>query len=178
SSWAVPYGINMYEMTRSEASQLIMIGLIGALIGAPLTSWLAGRLETIKKLYIGVQMAVLLSWLSFLLWKGHPSLILLIILFFIIGFGYGASALTFAAVRQTFPITESGIVSGFANTGGFLSAALLPIIFGYVLDYFQSTSGYIGDGYYYGFITPVVFSAIGLMGVLLLKEQHMIADLQ
>ncbi len=174
SSWAVPYGINMYEMTRSEASQLIMIGLIGA----PLTSWLAGRLETIKKLYIGVQMAVLLSWLSFLLWKGHPSLILLIILFFIIGFGYGASALTFAAVRQTFPITESGIVSGFANTGGFLSAALLPIIFGYVLDYFQSTSGYIGDGYYYGFITPVVFSAIGLMGVLLLKEQHMIADLQ
>ncbi|WP_342550534.1 MFS transporter [Lysinibacillus sp. FSL M8-0216] len=178
SSWAVPYGINMYEMTRSEASQLIMIGLIGALIGAPLMSWLAGRLETIKKPYIGVQMAVLLSWLSFLLWKGHPSLILLIILFFIIGFGYGASALTFAAVRQTFPITESGIVSGFANTGGFLSAALLPIIFGYVLDYFQSTSGYIGDGYYYGFITPVVFSAIGLMGVLLLKEQHMKADLQ
>jgi len=167
SSWAVPYGINMYEMTRSEASQLIMIGLIGA----PLTSWLAGRLETIKKPYIGVQMAVLLSWLSFLLWKGHPSLILLIVLFFIIGFGYGASALTFAAVRQTFPITESGIVSGFANTGGFLSAALLPIIFGYVLDYFQSTSGYLGDGYYYGFITPVVFSAIGLIGVLLLKEK-------
>lgn len=171
SSWAVPYGIDMYEMTRSEASQLIMIGLIGALIGAPLMSGVAGWLGTIKRPYIAIQITVLLSWFSFLIVKGHPSFWGLIVLFFIIGFGYGASALTFAAVRQTFPITESGIVSGFANTGGFLSAALLPIIFGYVLNYFQSTSGYLGDGYYYGFITPVVFSSIGLMGVLLFKEK-------
>jgi len=177
SSWAVPYGINMYEMTRSEASQLIMIGLIGALIGAPLTSWLAGWLETIKRPYIVVHIAVLLSWFSFLLYKGQPSIFWLIVLFFIIGFGYGASALTFAAVRQTFPITESGIVSGFANTGGFLSAALLPIIFGYVLDYFQDATGNLSDGYYYGFISPVIFSIIGLIGVLFLKEKHIKADL-
>lgn len=170
SSWAVPYGMNMYEMTRSEASQLIMMGLIGAIIGAPLTSWISSRLETIKRPYIIVHITVLLGWLSFLLCKGHPSLFLLIILFFIIGFGYGASALTFAAVRQSFPIKESGIVSGFANTGGFLSAVLLPLIFGYILDYFQSTSGNPGDGYYYGFIIPVIFSIIGLIGVSVFKE--------
>lgn len=170
SSWAVPYGMNMYEMTRSEASQLIMMGLIGAIIGAPLTSWISSRLETIKRPYIIVHITVLLGWLSFFLCKGHPSLFLLIILFFIIGFGYGASALTFAAVRQSFPIKESGIVSGFANTGGFLSAVLLPLIFGYILDYFQSTSGNLGDGYYYGFIIPVIFSIIGLIGVSVFKE--------
>ncbi|WP_445478287.1 MFS transporter [Lysinibacillus irui] len=171
SSWAVPYGIDMYEMTRSEASQLIMIGLIGALLGAPLMSGVAGWLGTIKRPYIAIQITVLLSWFSFLIVKGHPSFWGLIVLFFIIGFGYGASALTFAAVRQTFPITESGIVSGFANTGGFLSAALLPIIFGYILDYFQAATGNVSDGYYYGFVSPVLFSVIGLMGVLLLKEK-------
>ena len=172
SSWAVPYGMNMYEMTRSDASQLIMIGLIGALIGAPLTSWISSRLGTIKRPYIVVHIAVLLGWFSFLLFNGLPSLFLLILLFFIIGFGYGASALTFAAVRQSFPVTEYGIASGFANTGGFLSAVLLPIIFGYILDYFQSTSGNLGDGYYYGFITPVIFSIIGLIGVILFKEKR------
>ncbi|KUF30055.1 MULTISPECIES: MFS transporter [unclassified Lysinibacillus] len=172
SSWAVPYGINMYEMTRAEASQLIMIGLIGALMGAPLTSWVAGWLGTIKKPYIVVHIAVLVSWFAFLLLKGHPSIFMLIVLFFIIGFGYGASALTFAAVRQTFPLAESGIVSGFANTGGFLSAALLPIMFGYILDYFQSASGNISDGYYYGFISPVAFSVMGLIGVMLFKERR------
>lgn len=172
SSWAVPYGINMYEMSRSEASQLIMIGLVGALIGAPLMSWIAGWLGTIKRPYIVVHIAVLTSWFAFLLLKGHPSIFMLIVLFFIIGFGYGASALTFAAVRQTFPLNESGIVSGFANTGGFLSAALLPIIFGYILDYFQAATGNVSDGYNYGFISPVIFSFIGLMGVLLLKEKR------
>ncbi|TQR16326.1 MFS transporter [Psychrobacillus vulpis] len=172
SSWAVPYGMNMYEMTRSGASQLIMIGLIGALIGAPLISWISSRLETIKRPYMVVHIAVLLGWFSFLLFNGHPSFFLLIILFFIIGFGYGASALTFAAVRQSFAIKESGIVSGFVNTGGFLSAVLLPIIFGYILDHFQSTSGNQVDGYYYGFITPVIFSIIGLIGVISYKEKR------
>ncbi|MEG0473072.1 MAG: MFS transporter, partial [Solibacillus sp.] len=172
SSWAVPYGMNMYEMTRSEASQLIMIGLIGALIGAPLLGWISSWLGMIKKPYIIVQITVLIGWFTFLLCKGKPTLYLLILLFFIIGIGYGASALTFAAVRKSFPLKDSGIVSGFANTGGFLSAVLLPIIFGLILDYFQSTSGNLLDGYYYSFITPVLFSLIGLLGIMIYKEKH------
>ena len=176
-SWAVPYGMNVYGMTRSDASELIMIGLIGALIGAPLTSWISSRLETIKRPYIVVHMVILLAWSCFLLFNGHPPLFLLVLLFFIIGYGYGASALTFAVVRQSFPISESGIVSGFANTGGFLSAVLLPIIFGNILDHFQSASGSIADGYYYSFITPVIFSIIGLIGVSCIKEKRQSQDL-
>ncbi len=175
-SWAVPYGMNIYGMTRSDASELIMFGLIGALIGAPLTSWISSRLETIKRPYIVVQLIILLSWCCFLLFSGHPPLWGLFVLFFIIGYGYGASALTFAIVRQSFPISESGIVSGFANTGGFLSAVLLPIIFGFILDYFHSSSGSIASGYYYSFFTPVVFSVIGLIGVACIKETRGDAD--
>lgn len=172
SSWAVPYGMNIYGMTRSGASQLIMIGLIGALIGAPLTSWISSRLETIKRPYVVVHITGLLSWAAFLLFEGIPPFFMVIMLFFIIGFGYGASALTFAVVRKSFPIIESGLVSGVANTGGFLSAVLLPSIFGMVLDYYQTASGSIGDGYYYGFSIPVIFSIIGLVGVILIKEKR------
>lgn len=171
-SWAVPYGMNVYEMTRSEASQFIMIGLIGALIGAPLTSWISSRLGTIKKPYVIVHLLIVGCWSCFLLFRGSPPIHMLILLFFFIGFGYGASALTFAIVRQSFPIIESGIVSGFANTGGFLSAVLLPSIFGSILDHFQSALGSIGDGYYYGFMTPVIFSVIGLIGVSLIKVKR------
>ena len=171
SSWAVPYGMNMYGMTRSDASQLIMIGLIGALIGAPLSSWISARLETIKQPYIVVHSTLFVGWSTFLLFKGNPPLSLLVVLFFIIGLCYGASTLTFAVVRQSFPIMESGLVSGFANTGGFLSAVLLPSIFGNVLDYFQATSGSLGDGYYCGFFIPVVFSLIGLIGVSSIKDK-------
>ena len=169
-SWAVPYGMNLYGMTRSDASQLILISLIGALIGSPLFSWISSKLEMIKRPYIVVYIILTLSWSTFVLFKGNPPLFLLTLLFFVIGLMYGANALTFAAVRKSFPIKESGIASGFANTGGFLSAVLLPSIFGYVLDHFQFASGSVGEGYYYGFITPVIFSMIGLIGVIFMKE--------
>ncbi|GHI00333.1 MFS transporter [Neobacillus kokaensis] len=170
SSWAVPYGMNVYGMTRSDASQLILIGLVGALIGSPFVSWISSRLGTIKQPYIVFHIILLLCWSTFLIFHGNPPFSLLILLFFIIGLAYGANSLTFASVRQTFPLKESGIVSGFANTGGFLSAVLLPSIFGIVLDHFQSVSNSIAEGYYYGFITPVIFSIAGLIGVILLKE--------
>ncbi|MGO4889471.1 MFS transporter [Anaerobacillus sp. MEB173] len=178
SSWGVPYGMHVYGMTRSDASQLIMLGLIGALIGAPLGSWISSRLGTIKRPYIIVHIILLLSWSVFLLFNGNPPLAMLTMLFFIIGLAYGANALTFAAVRQSFPIKESGIVSGFANTGGFLSAVLLPSIFGKVLDHFQAVSGSISHGFYYGFITPVVFSIIGLIGVICIKEKRQCQEIK
>jgi sugar phosphate permease len=54
-SWAVPFGMNVYGLSRSDASQLIMIGLFGAILGAPLTSWISNRLGSIKKPYIVVK---------------------------------------------------------------------------------------------------------------------------
>lgn len=163
-SWAVPYGMNMYGMTRSDASQFVLIGLVGALIGAPLSGYVSSRLGMIKRPYIFVHLMIVLCWSTFLFTNANPSVHFLVILFFVIGLMYGANALTFATVRQSFPLNESGIASGFANTGGFLSAVLLPTIFGFVLDHFH--------GYYYGFITPVVFSIIGLIGVLMIKEKR------
>ncbi|MCM3584641.1 MFS transporter [Mesobacillus maritimus] len=170
-SWAVPYGMNLYGMTRTNASQLVLVGLVGALIGAPLAGWISSRLGMIKKPYIVVHALIVLCWSTFLVTDANPPVLFLTILFFVIGLAYGANALTFASVRQSFPLHESGIASGFANTGGFLSAVLLPSIFGLLLDYSQSATGSIGDGYYFGFITPVLFSSLGLIGVLMLKEK-------
>lgn len=167
-SWAVPYGMQLYDMTRSEASQLIMIGLIGALIGAPLTTWIASRIGSIKRPYITVHIMVLISWFSFFLFGGTPPNSILVVLFFVIGYGSGASALTFVIVRKSFELKEVGVVAGFANTGGFLSAVLLPSMFGKVLDHFNTLDSSVG--YHYGFVIPVLFSMIGLAGVLLLKE--------
>lgn len=163
-SWAVPYGMSMYGMTRTDASQLILIGLVGALIGAPLAGWISSKLGMIKRPYIFVHLLIVICWSTFLFTNANPPVSFLTVLFFVIGLAYGANALTFAAVRQSFPAHESGIATGFANTGGFLSAVLLPSIFGVILDHFQ--------GYYYGFITPVVFSMIGLIGVLMVKEKR------
>lgn len=168
-SWAVPYGMHVFDMTRSGASQFVMIGLFGAMIGAPLTSWISSRLGTIKKPYILVHIIVFLSWSAFLLFNGKPPYFMLIALYFLIGYGNGASALTFAVVRKSFDVKEVGVVSGFANMGGFISAVLLPSAFGKVLDHFQGAEASVG--YFYGFMIPALFALIGLIGGLLIKEK-------
>nr|WP_245350096.1 MFS transporter [Cytobacillus eiseniae] len=169
-SWAVPYGMHVYGMARSDASQLIMIGLIGALIGAPITSWMAGRFGSIKKPYTAIHFVSVLSWAAILLFGGVPPFPILVILFFIIGYCNGANTLTFAVVRQSFDRKEVGLASGFANTGGFLSAVLLPSIFGKILDHFHAAPIHVG--YFYAFIIPVLFSMLGLLGGFLIKEQR------
>lgn len=172
SSWAVPFGMTMYGMTRTESSQLGLIGLVAALIGAPLFGWISSKLGRIKRPYVVAHLINLLCWTIILFMKTSMSIFLLIMLFLVIGLVYGANSLTFAAVRQSFPLEESGLATGFANTGGFLSAVLLPSLFGMTLDYYQSTFGNITAGYSYGLIIPAVFSFIGLFGVLMIQEKR------
>ncbi|WNB90986.1 MFS transporter [Bacillus sp. NEB1478] len=168
-SWGVPYGIHVFDLSRSEASQLIMYGLFGAMIGGPLISWITSRLDSIKRIYILIHIVVFFSWIGLFLSGIKPSFIMVVILLLFIGFGNGASSLTFAVVRKSFPMTEVGVAAGFANMGGFLSAVLLPSIFGSVLDLFPQHS--INAAYHYGFIIPVLFSLMGLFGVILIKEE-------
>lgn len=167
-SWGVPYGIHVFDMPRSEASQLIMYGLFGAMIGGPMISWIASRADSIKSIYIYVHLMVFLSWLGLFISGVHPPFFLVVGLLFMIGLGNGASTLTFAVVRESFSMQEVGVVSGFANMGGFLSAVLLPSLFGSVLDRFTEHS--VTAGYHYGFIIPVLFSLIGFFGVMLIKR--------
>lgn len=168
-SWGVPYGIHVLDLSRSEASQLMMYGLFGAILGGPLISWITSRLGAMKKVYTFVHIITFLSWGGLVLSGVNPSFLLVVILFFLIGFGNGASALTFAVVRKSFPIEEVGVVTGFSNMGGFISAVLLPIVFGKVLDFFPQDS--INIGYHYGFIIPVLFSLMGVLGAIMIKEE-------
>lgn len=169
-SWGVPYGMDVFNLSRASASQLIMYGLIGAIVGAPLTSWFISRRENIKVTYLIIQIIIFFSWLTFF-FVGNFSFMFVVFLLFIIGFGCGASSLTFAIVRKSFPMKEVGVVTGFANTGGFISAVLLPALFGKVLDHFHHSS--ILAGYHYGLIIAVVFSSIGVVGSLLIKEPQL-----
>lgn len=168
-SWGVPYGIHVFDLSRAEASSLMMYGLVGAMIGGPLVSYIASRMSSIKKIYSIVHLIVVISWMGLFFFGVSHSLAIVIILFFFIGFGNGASSLTFAVVRESFSIEEVGVVTGFANTGGFLSAVLLPIIFGKTLDLFSQDS--LITGYHYGLIIPFLFSLLGLIGALLIKEK-------
>jgi len=165
-SWGVPYGIQVFDLSRSGASQVMMYGLIGAMIGGIFISRLTNELHSIKKIYSIVHLITFLSWFGLFLSGENPPFMMVVGLLVLIGFGNGASALTFTVVRESFSAQEVGVVTGFANMGGFISAVLLPIVFGNVLDLFPHS---VNAGYHFGFIIPALFSFIGLLGVSLIK---------
>jgi MFS family permease len=173
-SWAIPYGIDVYGMSRTTASELVTVGLLGALSGGPVIGLISDYFKKRKSPYIVIHAITFTCWLFLVLSGGHPPQWLLWIVYLLIGFGNGASTLTFAVIRESFLSSEVGIVSGFANTGGFLSAVLLPTLFGVMLDHFgtqsNSLSASVAMGYQYGLIVPAVFSLIGLIGGFVIVE--------
>ncbi|WP_245629524.1 MFS transporter [Alicyclobacillus sendaiensis] len=167
-SWAVPYLMQVFHMARSSASALVMLGLLGAMAGGPTTSWLASRFGHVKRLYLAVHALTLASWLVWVSMGMRPSLGLVSALLLVIGFGNGGSSLTFALVRETFAVERVGIASGFANMGGFLSAVLLPALFGVVLSSVPASRAL---GFHFALAIPTAFAAIGFCGAWLARER-------
>lgn len=171
--WAVPYFMDAYHLSRTGSTFFTLIAFIGALIGGPLAGAVTDKLGRRRVAYIITQSITTLAWLMIPLFGGRPPLALTGVLVFLLGFGSGASLLTFAVVRDQTPTDRVGVTSGFANTGGFLSAVLLPVLYGVVIDITGGGStGHIAPkSFAMAFLVPVVFSAIGVIGSTLIRER-------
>jgi sugar phosphate permease len=172
SLWVVPYFMNVYRLPRAGAAWFTLTAFIGALVASPIMGALSDRLKDRKRPYFTVQMLGTLSWLLVVIFHGQPPLFLAGVIMFVVGFSSGSSLLTFAAIRDFVPPSRAGVTSGFANTGGFLSAVLLPVLFGVIID----AAGGVGGAsvqaarhaYAVAFILPTLFALAGVMGSLML----------
>ena len=176
SLWAIPYFMATYHVSRSGATYFTLTSGVGALIGGPVTAAISERLHRRRLPYIVLQAFTTLAWLAIVFWQGSPPFALAFLLMFVLGFGSGGSLLTFAAIRDATPKERSGVTSGFANTGGFLSAVLLPVLFGTVVDWFDPAAarGFVPTAHAYGmaFWVPALFSLVGLFGAVMIVEKR------
>ncbi|GMA49626.1 MFS transporter [Alicyclobacillus contaminans] len=172
--WAVPVFMDMYHISRPTAAQFVLVGFIGAILGGPVVGYISDRFGERRRPYIVLQALATLAWLVVPLWGGHPPQWMSYLVLFVLGFGCGGSLLTFATIRDATPASRSGVTSGFANMGGFLSAVLLPVLFGAVLDAVNPTHVVPGParGYALAFLAPALFSACGVLGSCLLPKSQ------
>lgn len=171
SLWAVPFFMTNYGVSRAGATLFTLAGAITSLISAPIIGILSDRVGQRKLMYFILQTASTLAWLSTLLWAGHSYHWTGMLLMTVTGLGAGGSLLTFAVIRDGVPIHRVGVTSGFANTGGFLSATLLPVLFGALLQAGEGGAfGKISASHVFGwaFSVPALFSLVGVIGTLLI----------
>jgi MFS family permease len=177
SLWVVPYFMAVYRLPRANAAWFTLVAFIGALVASPVMGWVSDKLRDRQRPYLVTQAMGTLAWLTVVVCQGQPPLALAGVVMFVVGFGCGSSLLTFAVIRDQIPAHRSGVTSGFANTGGFLSAVLLPVLFGAVIDWAGGGPGssVAATRHAYGlaFILPVVFSLVGVGGSLCLPRRAM-----
>lgn len=130
-TWGIPYLINIYLLDKITASQYLMYIAIGLMIGGPIQGILVKRIK-LKKIYF---INILIFFIMFLIIGNYKiNLSIIPYIFFIMGFCGSSFILTWTLAKNVNKPELAGSATGIANMGGFLGAAILQPLFGYILD--------------------------------------------
>ncbi len=140
--WGPPYLMQVYGLARPEAGALISVGLLGFVVGATTIGFLSDRVFQQRKL------PLLLAGCCYTLFWVGPAMNLLspsLLTLYLFAFGFFGSSLLLclSCVKEKHP-ERVGVALAVVNAGGFLGAALLQVLLGFVLD--LQWQGVIQDG--------------------------------
>jgi len=171
-TWGQSYLESVYGMSDVKAADYIIIPILGFLTASVLTGWASDRLLK-RKLPIMIQGTIfLLSWAALtLIYKGKPPVTLLGVLFFAIGFSAAAYIPTWACGKEVNDPAYAGVSTAVVNSGGFVGAALIPLLMGRVLDRYSN----IFDSrqlYNRAFLICLASVAIGYALIFFIKETN------
>lgn len=155
----------------------MLITTIGFMAGMIITAFVSERLRRRKIPAIVCAFAYLLLWGILTLWnQGKPPVSALYPICFLIGFFAGYGILALACAKEVSPPSVSGMAMGFVNLGVFLSAAVIQIAFGVVLDLgwqgaiLEGARVYPLSAFQHAFILVCAGVLAYVIGAVLLKE--------
>lgn len=158
--WATPYLMQVHGMSRNLAANHLSVYFAGFALGALFLGSLSDRMKRRKPVLIACTHANAVLWLLWYAaipltpWLGYS-------LFALMGITTASFTLTWACAKEVNPPLLSGMSTSVVNMGGFLAAAILQPLVGWVIDqHWQGGMTASGTRLY----TPDDFSA----GILLL----------
>ncbi|MFN3604327.1 MAG: MFS transporter [Leptonema sp. (in: bacteria)] len=178
-TWGIPYLIDLYNIDKFSASQYLMYIAFGLMVGSPLQGYLAKRFF-LKSIYFFNILIFLICFLIIGNYKINLSIIPYI--FFLIGLTGSSFIFTWTLAKNIHPSELAGVATGIANMGGFLGAAVLQPLFGYVLDLYwkgemkDSIRIYDFSAFQSAFIVLDIFLVVSLFAILASKEHKIQYD--
>ncbi len=135
--WGYPFLIDVYQYTKLEASNLLMLVAWGVIVGGPILSYLVDKPFALKKgLFlssgIGVQIII---WAGIVF--GGKALGSLSIAFLLFAMGAtlaGTLSILWAIIRDVSVPERLGTVMGLVNPAPFLGVAIFQPTTGYLMD--------------------------------------------
>lgn len=168
--WGQSYLKSVYGMSDITAANYIVISVIGFSAASLLIGRFSDRIFRRKLPLALFGTAYLLAWAALVFWNaGKPPVEILWLLFFALGFFAAAFVLGWACGKEVNDPKYAGLSVAVVNTGGFLGAALLPVIVGRVMDKYE---GILSARQIYdkAFLICLIGVAVGYLFMLLIKE--------
>ena len=135
--WGVQFVMQMYALSKVEASIVVMMMSIGFSIGALFWGIVSDRLAfSRKKVYLLGLFLYVSAWLCLTLFRYILINSWLHVLFFVLGFFFGVIPISVAMIKSLFPLKIMGSATGAANALPFVGGALYQLLIGYILDMF------------------------------------------
>lgn len=131
--WAMPYLTQVHGLARAEASARLSVYFASFALGAFFIGTLSDRLGKRKPVMILTTHLYALIWL---VWLANVSLPpwASYVLFSLMGLTTASFTLSWACAKEVNPPLLSGMSTSVANMGGFLAAAILQPLVGFVMD--------------------------------------------
>jgi len=176
--WGGPYLIQIYGMTKVEASRVLSMIALGMIIGSPLMGLLSDLIKR-RKIVVITSSFILLFLMSFLYYKvsSIPTIGLYLICLGIGLFSVGTVAIGYALIKDLFPIEIAGTSTGIANFFPFLMGAIYQPLMGHILEIY----GKVGDsytviGYQNAFLVLLISSIVALISSFFIKETNAMSN--
>lgn len=131
--WATPYLMQVHGMTRPVAANHLSLWFGGFAVGCLFIGGLSDRLGRRKPVMIAVSHVYVAIWLLLLSCVTMP-LAVSYGLFALLGVTTAGFSLTWACAKEVNPPLLSGMSTSIANMGGFLCAAIMQPVVGWIMD--------------------------------------------
>lgn len=131
--WATPYLMQVHGMARAVAANHLSLWFGGFAIGCLFIGGLSDRIGRRKPVMIAVSHLYVAIWLLLLSGVTMP-LSLSYLMFALLGLSTAGFSLTWACAKEVNPPLLSGMSTSVANMGGFLCAALMQPVVGWIMD--------------------------------------------
>lgn len=175
--WGVPFLEKAYHLTAQQAALAVSWIFIGFAMGAPLLGWLSDTMKKRKPIMMFGTVLATVS-LMIIIYSAVLKANTIGILLFLFGFGASGFFISFAMIREIFPLMLTATVLGFMNTFDSICEAISEPFVGMFLD-----MGWRGEivngihqfstaGYQWALTLLPIYLVIAFIVLLFIKETH------